>query len=184
MVWFCTRTGPFTEIKIWNCFLHFMKVERVMGSIYLTDSRVDRHYPFSIWYHHAMKIHTQSISTFGINPSAPDFMHKRNCVNLGLWVLSYDLLQSQPLFEQNHSMRWIHCVCCERCGGVLLVGLLISTMYLSHCKPPGVPERMWSVTIDALLSGEIHTLGVQSSRASEYLRSLTAGARIPWEWYS
>jgi hypothetical protein len=30
----------------------------------------------------------------------------------------------------------------------------ISEMYLSHWKPPGVSERMWSVNIDASISGE------------------------------
>jgi len=154
-----------------------------MGSIYLTDSRVDRHYPLSISYHHAMKIHTQSRSTISINPSAPDFVDKCNCVNLELWVQSYHLTQSQPSFTQNHSMAWISCVCCEWCGGALLVCPLNSKMDLSHCKPRGVPERMWSVNIDASLSGQFQSLGVQSSRSSEYLRSLIAGAGIPWEWF-
>jgi len=43
----------------------------------------------------------------------------------------------------------------------------ISKMYFSHCKPPGVSERMWSVNLDASISGEYQTLGGHSCRPSE-----------------
>jgi hypothetical protein len=43
----------------------------------------------------------------------------------------------------------------------------ISIMYFSHWKPPGVSERMWSVKLDALISGEYRTLGVHSCWPSE-----------------
>jgi hypothetical protein len=43
----------------------------------------------------------------------------------------------------------------------------ISKMYLSHWKPPGVSERMWSVNLDVSISGEYQTLGGHSCRPSE-----------------
>jgi hypothetical protein len=42
----------------------------------------------------------------------------------------------------------------------------ISKMYFSHWKPPGVSERMWSVNLDASISGEYQTLGGHSCRLS------------------
>ena len=46
-------------------------------------------------------------------------------------------------------------------------GFGISKMYFSHWKPPGVSERMWSVNLDASISGEYQTLGGHSCRLSE-----------------
>jgi len=46
-------------------------------------------------------------------------------------------------------------------------GLCISKMYFSHWKTPGVSERMWSVNLDASISGEYQTLGGHSGRPSE-----------------
>jgi hypothetical protein len=43
----------------------------------------------------------------------------------------------------------------------------ISKMYFGHWKPPGVSERMWSVNLDASISGEYQTLGGHSSQPSE-----------------
>jgi len=43
----------------------------------------------------------------------------------------------------------------------------ISKMYFSHCKPPGVSERMWSVNLDVSISGEYRTLGGLSCRPSK-----------------
>jgi len=43
----------------------------------------------------------------------------------------------------------------------------ISKMYFSHWKPPGVSERMWSVHLDASISGEYQTPGGRSCRLSE-----------------
>jgi hypothetical protein len=48
-------------------------------------------------------------------------------------------------------------------------------------KPPGVCERMWSVNLDALFSGEYQTQGGHSSRPSQYLRSLMTCTEVPWE---
>ena len=45
--------------------------------------------------------------------------------------------------------------------------LFNSKMYFSHWKPPGVSERMWSVNLDASISGEYQTLGGYSCRPSE-----------------
>ena len=43
----------------------------------------------------------------------------------------------------------------------------ISKMYFSHWKIPGVSERMWSVNLDASISGEYQTLGEHSGQPSE-----------------
>jgi hypothetical protein len=43
----------------------------------------------------------------------------------------------------------------------------ISKMYFSHWKAPGVSERMWSVNLDASISGEYQTLGGHSCLPSE-----------------
>jgi len=40
-------------------------------------------------------------------------------------------------------------------------------MYCSHWEPPGVSERMWSVNLDASISGEYQTLGGHSGRPAE-----------------
>jgi len=45
--------------------------------------------------------------------------------------------------------------------------LFISKMYFSHWKPPGVSERMWSVNLDASISGEYQTLGGHLCQPSE-----------------
>jgi hypothetical protein len=43
----------------------------------------------------------------------------------------------------------------------------ISQMYFCHWKPSGVSERMWSVNLDASISGEYQTFGGHSCRPSE-----------------
>jgi len=43
----------------------------------------------------------------------------------------------------------------------------ISKMYFSLWKTPGVSERMWSVNLEASISGEYQTLGRDSGRPSE-----------------
>jgi len=43
----------------------------------------------------------------------------------------------------------------------------ISEMYFSQWKPPEVSERMWSVNLDASISGEYQTLGGHSCWPSE-----------------
>jgi hypothetical protein len=52
-------------------------------------------------------------------------------------------------------------------------------MYISHWKPPGVSERMWSVTLDASISGEYETLGGYSCRPSEKLGAPGRAGDIP-----
>jgi hypothetical protein len=52
-------------------------------------------------------------------------------------------------------------------GKPLTFSSSISTMYFRHWKPPGVPERMWSVNLDASISGEYQTVGEHSYRPSE-----------------
>jgi len=43
----------------------------------------------------------------------------------------------------------------------------INTMYFGRWEPPGVSERMWSVNLEASISGEYQTLGGHSDRPSE-----------------
>jgi len=45
--------------------------------------------------------------------------------------------------------------------------LYISKMYFSLWKTPGVSERMWSVNLEASISGEYQTLGGYSGRPAE-----------------
>ena len=44
---------------------------------------------------------------------------------------------------------------------------VISKMYFSLWKTPGVSERMWSVNLEPSISGEYQTLGGYSGRPSE-----------------
>ena len=48
-----------------------------------------------------------------------------------------------------------------------LPGPCISKMYSCHWKPSRVSERMWSVNLDASISGEYQTLGEHYCRTSE-----------------
>jgi len=57
-------------------------------------------------------------------------------------------------------------------------GFNISTMSFSLWEPPGVSERMWSVNLDALISGEDQTLGGHSGWPSESLGSVMTGAGV------
>ena len=52
-------------------------------------------------------------------------------------------------------------------------------MYFSHWKPPGVSERMWSVNLDALISGEYQTLGGHSCQPSEELGVPATSLGVP-----
>jgi hypothetical protein len=45
----------------------------------------------------------------------------------------------------------------------------ISKIDFSLWKPPGVSERMWSISLEALISGEYQTLQGHSNRLSEKL---------------
>jgi hypothetical protein len=50
---------------------------------------------------------------------------------------------------------------------ILYQTCFISKMYFSLWKTPGVSERMWSVNLEASISGEYQTLGGYSGRPSE-----------------
>jgi hypothetical protein len=52
-------------------------------------------------------------------------------------------------------------------------------MYFRHWKPPGVSERMWSVNLDASISGEYQTLGELSGQPSEKLGALATSMGAP-----
>jgi len=47
------------------------------------------------------------------------------------------------------------------------VGATISKIYFGLWKTPGVSERMWSVNLEASISGEYQTLGGYSGMPSE-----------------
>jgi len=55
----------------------------------------------------------------------------------------------------------------------------ITKTYFSHWEPPGVSERMWSVNLDASISGEYQTLGGHSCRSSEELGAPTTSLGAP-----
>jgi hypothetical protein len=57
----------------------------------------------------------------------------------------------------------------------------ISKMYFRPWKPSEVSERMWSVNLDASISGEYQTIGGHSARPSELLRARMTGTGEPWE---
>jgi len=57
----------------------------------------------------------------------------------------------------------------------------LSKMYFGHLKPPGVPERMWSVNFNVSISGEYQTLGGHSNQPWEQLGSLMMGTGLPWQ---
>ncbi|MEA2207444.1 MAG: hypothetical protein QOE77_4220 [Blastocatellia bacterium] len=40
-------------------------------------------------------------------------------------------------------------------------------MYFSHWEPPGVSERMWSVNLDASISGEYQTQGAVAGHGQD-----------------
>jgi len=83
------------------------EVERVTGSIYSSDPRVDRHHLISISSYLTMKIHTLSFPTFGLTRSVRDIVDPRNCVGSsmpGTIISSHPipkLLEPEPLFFMN-----------------------------------------------------------------------------------
>jgi hypothetical protein len=70
-------------------------------------------------------------------------------------------------------------VCMAFLGIDLEEEIYISKMYFSHWKPPGVSERMWSVNLDASISGEYQTLGGHCCRPSELLGAPTTSLGAP-----
>ena len=81
-----------------------------------------------------------------------------------------------------HVLRW--------CRGLLARDYRkvhhISKMYFSLWTPPGVSERMWSVSFEVSISGEYQTLGGHSGRLSEQLGSLMTGTEVTGisdDWY-
>lgn len=55
----------------------------------------------------------------------------------------------------------------------------ISKMCLSHSKPAGISEMMWSVNLDSSSLGEYQTLGGNSGWPSKQVESLKAGTEVP-----
>jgi hypothetical protein len=67
------------------------EVDRVMGSMYLADPRVDRCHLTSIWSFHTMKIHTLSFPTCGLTWSVRGYVNLQRQVALYLliWFLCF-----------------------------------------------------------------------------------------------
>jgi hypothetical protein len=51
----------------------------------------------------------------------------------------------------------------------------------SNCELPGVSEWMWSVILEASISGEYWTQGEHSGGLLNYLKSLMMDIGVPWE---
>jgi len=83
------------------------EVDRVTGSIYSADPRVDWHHLISISSYHTTKIHTLSFPTFRLTRSIWDFVDPPNCVDPQRQVVSYLLTRflrcwsQAPLFLMN-----------------------------------------------------------------------------------
>ena len=112
------------------------EVDRVTGSIYSADPRVDTHHTISISSYHAMKIHTLSCPTFGLTRSVRDVVDSCNWVDPQHRVVSYPLTWFVCSSKQNHLSSWIPFGCCERCSIVLMVGFLPSSSIVSPQRPP------------------------------------------------
>jgi hypothetical protein len=82
--------------------------------------------------------------------------------------ISYNVRQNVPLGQPGPSTQ-LHL---QKRG-------YISKLYFRHWKPPGVSERMWSVNLDASISGEHQTLGGHSCWPSESLGALTTSLGAP-----
>jgi len=85
----------------------------------------------------------------------------------------------RPPCSHNHGLQ-VRTIMASKCisklarslpGSVCLSSLHrhfhITKMYFSLWKTPGVSERMWSVKLEASISGEYQTLGGYSGRPSE-----------------
>ena len=107
------------------------EVDRVTGSIYLADPRVDRHHLISISSYHTTKIHTLCFPTFGLTCSVRDFMDPPKCLDPQCRVVSNLLTRFLCCLSQNRSFSAILFGCCVRCGGVLMVGSLPSSSIIS-----------------------------------------------------
>jgi len=104
-----------------------MEVDRVTGSIYSADPRVDRHHLISISSYHPTKIHTVSFPTFGLTRSVWEFVDSRICVDPQCRVVSYLLTQFLRCSNQKPSFSLFLFGCRERCDEVLMVGSLPSS---------------------------------------------------------
>jgi len=80
------------------------EVVRVMGSIYLTDHREDRHHCVFVSSYHTTKIYTLLFPTFGLSHSVRDLRDLHNCVNPQGQVVSYLLTLFLSSFSQNCSV--------------------------------------------------------------------------------
>jgi hypothetical protein len=67
------------------------EVDKVPGSIYSADPRVDRHHLISISSYHTINTCTVSFPTFVLTNSVQDFMDLCNCVDTQCRVVSYVL---------------------------------------------------------------------------------------------
>jgi len=115
------------------------EVDRVSGSIYSADARVG--------WHHLISISSCNENSHSIFPNfwshshcTRYFVEPHNRMDPQCWVVLYLLTRILPSSNQNCSFSWILFECCERYGGVLMVGSLPSSSIVS----PQLPAR-WCI---------------------------------------
>lgn len=106
----------------------------MMGSIYLEHSAVDTHL-ISIPSYHTMLMHTVPFPTVGHTPSVRDFVDPCNGVDHSRCVASYHLPPFQHFLYQYTVFSSIAIGGCKRCGGVSMVGSLLSSTFVSPQQP-------------------------------------------------
>jgi len=107
-----------------------MVVDRVMGSLYSPDPRVDRYYLISISTCHTLKIHTLSFQTFSVTHSFHSFVDPGYCLYPPCQVEIYLLTRFQLSSNPNRCLWWSLFGCCEQCGRVLMVSV---SAFSQHC---------------------------------------------------
>jgi len=106
------------------------EVDKVTGSIYSADPRVDRHYLISISSYYTMKLHILCFPTFGLTHCV------RDVVDSYCQVVSYLLTGFLRFPNQNCSFSGILFGFRERVGRVLRVGSLPSSSIILPQWPP------------------------------------------------
>jgi len=102
----------FKERRPWYGDAGLTEVDRVTGTKYLVDPRVDKHHLISISLYYIMTIHTLTFPTFSPTCSVRDCVDPCNCMHPQHRVISYlshtiaTLLKLEPLFLMNSVWMW------------------------------------------------------------------------------
>jgi len=108
-------------------------MDGVTGSIYSGDPRVDTFHLISS----SGKEYTLYLSQhLVLTHSFPDFVDPHNCIDPHVQIVSYLLARLLQYMSQNHSVLRISFQCCERCGGVPMMGSHPSSSILSPQRQP------------------------------------------------